>query len=203
MFQCCFQCCCYPLYELNKSRWVFKTLLNIYDGDFYENSFRPLELTIQSCKLYSNKYMIAVTQITNTEILALITLLVFKLLSRKVLFINRKANKNWEKVDYFVKKQLISRVNCCKIINSRNANFSGSFWNTETILYQCSFNLHECTFNYFMDKSHIDFRTQYVIMTLVAWEAITNDVLKFRKVIEFESSCIVICFSYIYLIIHG
>ena len=31
-------------------------------------------------------------------------------------------------------------------------------------------------------------------------EAFTNDILKFRKVIEFESLCIVICFSYIYLI---
>ena len=29
------------------------------------------------------------------------------------------------------------------------------------------------------------------------WAAITNDVLKFRKVIEFESSYIVISFSYI------
>ena len=32
---------------------------------------------------------------------------------------------------------------------------------------------------------------------------ITNDVLNFKKDIEFESSCIVICFSYIYLIIDG
>ena len=33
---------------------------------------------------------------------------------------------------------------------------------------------------------------------------ITNDVLKFRQVIEFESSCVVIYFSYsIYLIIDG
>ena len=32
---------------------------------------------------------------------------------------------------------------------------------------------------------------------------INNEVLKFRKIIEFESSCIVICFSYIYLIIAG
>ena len=30
---------------------------------------------------------------------------------------------------------------------------------------------------------------------------ITNDTLKFSKVVEFESSCIEICFSYIYLII--
>ena len=38
--------------------------------------------------------MIALTQITNTGIFALIAVLVFKLLSRKVLFINRKDNKN-------------------------------------------------------------------------------------------------------------
>ena len=38
-------------------------------------------------------------------------------------------------------------------------------------------------------------------MTLTGGGAIANDVLKFRKVIEFESSCIEICFSYIYLII--
>ena len=33
--------------------------------------------------------------------------------------------------------------------------------------------------------------------------SITNHVLKFRKVIKFENSLIVICFSYIYLIIDG
>ena len=38
--------------------------------------------------------MIASTQITNTEIFALIAVLVFKLLNRKVLFINRKGNRN-------------------------------------------------------------------------------------------------------------
>ena len=37
--------------------------------------------------------MIASTEITNTEIFALIAVLVFKLLSRKVLFINRKDNR--------------------------------------------------------------------------------------------------------------
>ena len=40
---------------------------------------------------------------------------------------------------------------------------------------------------------------QCVIMTLEGRRAITNDVLKFRKAIEFENSSIVICFSYIYL----
>ena len=51
-------------------------------------------LKVQSCKLYSNKLMIASTQITNTEIFAFRGALVFKLLSRKVLFINRKGNRN-------------------------------------------------------------------------------------------------------------
>ena len=47
-------------------------------------------LKIQSCKLYNNKYVIASTQRTNIEIFAFIANLVFKLLSRKVLFIKRK-----------------------------------------------------------------------------------------------------------------
>ena len=37
--------------------------------------------------------MIVSTQITNTEIFAFAAALVFKLLSRKVLFINRKDNR--------------------------------------------------------------------------------------------------------------
>ena len=51
-------------------------------------------LKVQSCKSCNNKYMIASTQITNTEIFAFIAVLIFKLLSRKVLFINRKDNRN-------------------------------------------------------------------------------------------------------------
>ena len=47
-------------------------------------------LKVQSCKSYNNKYMIALIQIRNTKIFAFIAVLVFKLLSRKVLFINRK-----------------------------------------------------------------------------------------------------------------
>ena len=43
-------------------------------------------LKVQSCKLYNSKYMIASTQKTNTEIFSFIAGLVFKLLSRKVLF---------------------------------------------------------------------------------------------------------------------
>ena len=40
------------------------------------------------------EYMTTLTQITNTEVLAFIAALVFKLLSRKGLFINRKDNRN-------------------------------------------------------------------------------------------------------------
>ena len=39
--------------------------------------------------------MIALTQSTNTEIFAFIAVLVFKLFNRKVLFINRKDNRNY------------------------------------------------------------------------------------------------------------
>ena len=51
-------------------------------------------LKVQSCKLNNSKYVIASIQITNTEIFAFISVLVFNLLSRKVLFINRKDNRN-------------------------------------------------------------------------------------------------------------
>ena len=60
----------------------------------YLFSDKDIKLKVQSCKLYNNKYMIASTQITSTEILAFIAVLVFKLLSRKVLFTNRKDNRN-------------------------------------------------------------------------------------------------------------
>ena len=53
-----------------------------------------LTLKAQSWKLYNNKYMIALTQITNIEIFESIPVVVFKLFSRKVLFINRKDNRN-------------------------------------------------------------------------------------------------------------
>ena len=51
-------------------------------------------LKVQSCKLYNNKYMIASTQITNTEIFVFIAVPVSKLLRREVLFINRKDDIN-------------------------------------------------------------------------------------------------------------
>ena len=41
--------------------------------------------------------MVTSTQTTNTEIFAFMVILVFKLLSRKVLFTNRKDNRNSQK----------------------------------------------------------------------------------------------------------
>ena len=48
--------------------------------------------------------MIASTQINNTEIFAFIAILVFKLLSRQVLFINRKDKKKLLKSRLLFKK---------------------------------------------------------------------------------------------------
>ena len=59
--------------------------------------------------------MIASTQITNTEIFAFITKLVSKLLSRKVLFVNKKDKKKLLKSRLLFKK--IANF-YCKIINS-------------------------------------------------------------------------------------
>ena len=54
-----------------------------------------MRVKVQSCKLYNKKYIIALTQIKNTEIFAFIAVLVLKLLSRKFLFIKRKENRNF------------------------------------------------------------------------------------------------------------
>ena len=51
-------------------------------------------LKVQSCKLYSDKYMVVLTQITNTELYAFTAVLVFKSLSGKVLVKKRKDNRN-------------------------------------------------------------------------------------------------------------
>ena len=53
-----------------------------------------LILKVHLCKSYNNKYMIASTQVTNTEIFAFTAVLVFMLLSPKILFIIRKDSRN-------------------------------------------------------------------------------------------------------------
>ena len=75
------------------------------DGDmactFVDNAllvwlFSFIMLKVQSCKFYNKKYMIASTQITNTVSFVFIVVLVFKLLTRKVLVINRNNYQNGE-----------------------------------------------------------------------------------------------------------
>ena len=60
----------------------------------YLQNFLATLLKVQSCKLYNNKYVIASTQITDTEIFVFIAVIDFKLLSCKVLFIKRRDNRN-------------------------------------------------------------------------------------------------------------
>ena len=74
--------------------------------------------------------MIASTQKTITEIFTFIAVLIFKLSSREILFINTKDHRNCEKVGYFLRKEQTSRVNYCKVKNSSNAKFLGYFRNT-------------------------------------------------------------------------
>ena len=61
---------------------------------------------MQSYKLHNSKYLIALTQITNTEVFAFIAVLVLMLLSRKVLFINGRDNSRllFKKIENFMGK---------------------------------------------------------------------------------------------------
>ena len=62
-------------------RWTQRKLINFL-------------LKVQSCKLYNDKYMIASSQISNIEDFAFVAVPVFTLLSRKVLFIDKKDNRD-------------------------------------------------------------------------------------------------------------
>ena len=111
-------------------RYSIKTSRHIYDHcniHFVALGSGFQVLKVPSCKLFNNKYMTASTQITNTEIFAFTAISVFKLLSHKILFIKRKDNRNCYKVGYCLRKQQISQLNYCKIINSWNTKFSGYF----------------------------------------------------------------------------
>ena len=61
-------------------------------------------LRVQPYKLYNENYMIPSTQITETKIFAFIAFPIFKLLSRRILVINRKDNRNGEKRGHFLRK---------------------------------------------------------------------------------------------------
>ena len=63
--------------------------------------------------------MIASTQKTNTEIFAFIAVLVLRLLSRKVLFINRKDNRN---CGFY--SSVVFRLDDCNFKNLHKLSFS-------------------------------------------------------------------------------
>ena len=74
---------------------VKSQILQICEDDICKSELQVFESYIKATFMLSNnKYMIASTQITNTEVYAFISVLDFALLSRKVLFINRKDNRN-------------------------------------------------------------------------------------------------------------
>ena len=73
--------------SLNEIRENFNVY--IFASYLKDEIFPCIKLKVQSCKLCNCKYMINSTQIK---------------LSRKVLFINRKDNRNCKKVAYFFKK---------------------------------------------------------------------------------------------------
>ena len=73
------------------------------------------------------------------------------------------------------------------------------YWSTHRILFA----RNNLIIVYIFRKVWVTYRFLYAMHQNKAQGGgtITNDVLKFSKVIEFESSCVVICFSYIYLIV--
>ena len=84
--------------------------------------------------------MIALIQITKTEISISIAVLVFKLLSPRGFFYKQKR---------LLKSRLffqISLENYCKFRNRWNVKCSRYFWNTLTFIYQYFFNLDDCPF---------------------------------------------------------
>ena len=70
--------------------------------------------------------MISSAQIANTEIFAFMAVLVFKLFSREVLFINRKDNRNLKSRLLF-KKLASFTGKLLQNYNSWNAKFPGYF----------------------------------------------------------------------------
>ena len=67
-------------------RDAFKIQSKIYDGAFLSLPLHLMKnLKVKSYKLHDNKYMTASAQITSVEIVTFIAVLVFKVLSPKVL----------------------------------------------------------------------------------------------------------------------
>ena len=86
------------LYQRRQKNYFEKQLFSFFKYEEIliniKNMLRTSYLNVKPCILYNKKYMIASTQKTNTEIFTFISVLVFKLLNRKGLFLNRKNNKD-------------------------------------------------------------------------------------------------------------
>ena len=106
--QCLEPLVCQPYYNLfSPSSTLTSLQINQSTHSInFKNFPSPLHLLkVQSRKICDNKYMVASTQITNTEIFACISVLVFKLLSRKDLIIKRKDKRNLLKSRLIFKKR--------------------------------------------------------------------------------------------------
>ena len=100
ILMCCYNLICYVILSQQSFTPVHRIVMVIRNSSvFFKSLYRCLDksdctLKVQSCKLYNNKYMTSSTQTKNIDIVSFIAVLVFKLLSHKVLFINRKSNRN-------------------------------------------------------------------------------------------------------------
>ena len=71
--------------------------------------------------------MIPSTQVTDNKLFAFITVLVFKTLIRKVLFINRKDNRNLKNKLHFIKNSKFHRYITAKQYIVAMQNFQDAF----------------------------------------------------------------------------
>ena len=116
----------FPVFVLNTEIYGVNLRIHSKYGKIRTRKHSTLRpFLCSACKLYNNKYMIVSKQIANTLMFEFIAVVVFNLLSRKVLFRNRQNDRNCEKVGYFFKKIPNFTVNYCKIINSWDGKFSG------------------------------------------------------------------------------
>ena len=80
--------------------------------------------------------IVSVQIIINTEILAFIAVLVLKLFSRAVLYINKKNNINCHKVGYLFKKIATFTGKLLQLKAGRMRNFRDTFRTLESVLLQ-------------------------------------------------------------------
>ena len=77
-------------FSTRNGRLAASDLFHMFTQSIKFYTFHYHVLKVQSCILHNDEYMIDSAQILNTEIFAIIAVLVFKLLSRKVFVYNLK-----------------------------------------------------------------------------------------------------------------